>query len=48
MSIQDELKRIEDALRGDGEQVQSWYATHRKPIIIGVVVLLLIALWIVL
>jgi hypothetical protein len=48
MSVQDELKRIEDALRGDSDKVQSWYERNRKPVIIGVAVLLVIAAWIVL
>jgi hypothetical protein len=47
MSVQDELKRIEDALRGDSEKVQSWYERNRKPVIVGIVVLLIIAIWIV-
>jgi hypothetical protein len=39
---------IEAALRGDAQQAQSWYATHRKPIIVAITILLVIALVIVL
>jgi CHASE3 domain sensor protein len=44
MSIKDELTRIEDALRGEQAQAASFYATHRKAVLIGVAVLLLVVI----
>lgn len=48
MSVQDEWKKIEDALSGETPKIKGFYETHRKPIIVVAGILIVIALVIVL
>ena len=45
MSAEDELNKIEAALRGDVTKAQTWFAANKKWVYIGVAVVGLLLLW---